>query len=162
MRALCLAPGGPGSNWNYLEALERLTGVSGRFVCGFHTSLHLADTCSASEQLLNFVFCDDFRVVDKTEICGMKMGTIQRKQQFRGTTYLIGFSGTRISDLIRQIGSHSCHIRNGTLTRIQHSPEFQLLTMISSISSHLSHSCPYLYTHLRTWMYIIPLYLSMA
>jgi len=43
LRALCLAPGRPGSIWKYLEALVRLSGVSGRFVCGFWTELHVAD-----------------------------------------------------------------------------------------------------------------------
>jgi hypothetical protein len=42
LRALCLAPGGPGSTWKYLEALVRSTGVSGRFACDFQTELHFA------------------------------------------------------------------------------------------------------------------------
>jgi hypothetical protein len=43
LRALCLAPGGPGSIWNHLGAPVRSTGVSGRFACGFRTDLHFAD-----------------------------------------------------------------------------------------------------------------------
>jgi len=43
LRALCKAPGGPGSIWKYLEALVMATGVSGRFACGFRTDLHFAD-----------------------------------------------------------------------------------------------------------------------
>jgi hypothetical protein len=43
LRALCLAPGGPGSIWDYLGALVRATGVSRRFACGFRTDLHFAD-----------------------------------------------------------------------------------------------------------------------
>ena len=43
LRALCLAPGGPESIWNYLGAPVRSTGVSRRFVCGFRTYLHVAD-----------------------------------------------------------------------------------------------------------------------
>jgi len=43
LRALCLAPGGPGGIWKYLEALLRTTGVSQRFVYGFQTDLHFAD-----------------------------------------------------------------------------------------------------------------------
>ena len=43
LRALCKAPGGPGSIWKYLEALVRATGVSGRFACCFRTDLHFAD-----------------------------------------------------------------------------------------------------------------------
>jgi hypothetical protein len=43
LRALCLAPGGPGTIWNYLGAPVRPTAVSGRFACGFPTDLHFAD-----------------------------------------------------------------------------------------------------------------------
>jgi hypothetical protein len=43
LRALCFAPGGPGSIWNYLGAPVTSTGVSGRFGCGFRTDLHFAD-----------------------------------------------------------------------------------------------------------------------
>jgi len=43
LRALCLAPGGAGSVWKYIEALVMWPGVSGRIVCGFQTELHLAD-----------------------------------------------------------------------------------------------------------------------
>jgi hypothetical protein len=48
LRALCLAPGGPGSIWNHLGAPVRSTGVSGRFACGFRTDLHFADVCTQS------------------------------------------------------------------------------------------------------------------
>ena len=41
--ALCLAPGGSGSDWKYLEALVRSPGVSGSIECGFRTKLHFAD-----------------------------------------------------------------------------------------------------------------------
>jgi len=43
LRALCLAPGGPGSIWNHLGTPVRSTRVSGRFACGFRTNLHFAD-----------------------------------------------------------------------------------------------------------------------
>ena len=46
LRAHCKAPGGPGSIWKYLEALVRATRVSGRFACGFQTSIHFADVTS--------------------------------------------------------------------------------------------------------------------
>jgi hypothetical protein len=36
-------PGGPGSIWQYLEALVKATGVSGGFAGGFQTDLHSAD-----------------------------------------------------------------------------------------------------------------------
>ena len=43
LRALCKAPGGPGSIRKYLEALVKATGVSRRFVCGFRTDLDFSD-----------------------------------------------------------------------------------------------------------------------
>ena len=43
LRALCKAPGGAGSNWKYLEALARATGVTGRFDYSSRTKLHFAD-----------------------------------------------------------------------------------------------------------------------
>jgi len=43
LRALCLAPGGSGSIWKYLEALVRSPGVSRRIECGFQTELHYTD-----------------------------------------------------------------------------------------------------------------------
>jgi hypothetical protein len=43
LRALCFAPEGPGSIWNYLGAPMRSTGVTGRVACGFRTDLHFAD-----------------------------------------------------------------------------------------------------------------------
>jgi len=49
VRALCLAPGGPGSIWNYLGAPVRSPEVSGRFACGFQTDLHFADVCYSLE-----------------------------------------------------------------------------------------------------------------
>jgi len=43
LRALCLASGGRGSIWKYLETVVRLSGVSGRIACGFRTDCHFAD-----------------------------------------------------------------------------------------------------------------------
>jgi hypothetical protein len=43
LRALSIALEGPGSIWKYLEALVRLTAVTGRLACGFQTDLHFAD-----------------------------------------------------------------------------------------------------------------------
>jgi hypothetical protein len=48
LRALCLAPEGPGSLWNYLGAPVRSAGVSGRIGCGFRTDLHCADGVTAT------------------------------------------------------------------------------------------------------------------
>jgi hypothetical protein len=43
LRAQYLAPGGSGSIYQYLEALVRSPGVSGRIACCFRTDLHFAD-----------------------------------------------------------------------------------------------------------------------
>jgi len=40
LRALCIAPGGPGNICNQLGAPVRSIGVSGRFGCGFPTNSH--------------------------------------------------------------------------------------------------------------------------
>jgi hypothetical protein len=53
LTALCLAPGGPGSIWNNLGVLVRLTGVSGRFACGFRTDLHFADVSVTHSRLFS-------------------------------------------------------------------------------------------------------------
>jgi len=54
LRALCLAPGGSGSVWKYLEALVRSPGVSGRIACRFRTELHFADVSTT--------LCKDARI----------------------------------------------------------------------------------------------------
>jgi hypothetical protein len=43
LRALCKAPGGAGSIWEYLEAVVKAARVSGRFAYGIRTELHFAD-----------------------------------------------------------------------------------------------------------------------
>src|SRR5882757_3217064 len=43
LSALCKAPGGAGSIWEYLEEVVRATRVSGRFGYVFRTELHFAD-----------------------------------------------------------------------------------------------------------------------
>jgi len=43
LRALCLAPGGPGSIWNHFGAPVRSTAVSRWFGCGFRPDFHFAD-----------------------------------------------------------------------------------------------------------------------
>jgi len=58
LRALCLAPGGTGSIWNYLGAPVRYTGVSGRFACGFRTDLHFADAVISYHIYLNYAKWD--------------------------------------------------------------------------------------------------------
>ena len=52
LRALCSAPGGPGSIWNHFGAPVRSTGVSGRFACGFRTDLHFADVIARDQRLV--------------------------------------------------------------------------------------------------------------
>jgi len=42
LRALCKAPGGPGSIWKSLEALVWATGVTGRLARGFQPDSHFA------------------------------------------------------------------------------------------------------------------------
>jgi hypothetical protein len=49
LRALCLAPGGPGSNCKYIEALVNLTGVSGELMCSLQTDLHFANTMEVEQ-----------------------------------------------------------------------------------------------------------------
>jgi len=72
LRACCLTPGGPGSIRKYLEALVRLTRVSGRFECGFQNNLHCADEWMESwgscdlmfESILTFIaVCQPVQVV---------------------------------------------------------------------------------------------------
>jgi len=43
LSALCKAPGGAGSIWEYLEAVVGATRVSGSFAYGFRTELHFPD-----------------------------------------------------------------------------------------------------------------------
>jgi len=45
LRALCKAPGGAESIWEYLEAVVMATGMPGRFAYVFRTELHSADEC---------------------------------------------------------------------------------------------------------------------
>jgi len=51
--AYCLAPGGSGSSWKYLEALVRSLRVSGRIAYCFRTDLHFADVQVLSEAPVN-------------------------------------------------------------------------------------------------------------
>jgi hypothetical protein len=53
LKALCLAPGGPGSIWKYLDALVTSTGVAGRLACGFGTDIQFADALGPHGALLN-------------------------------------------------------------------------------------------------------------
>ena len=76
---------------------------------------------------------------------GMKMGTIWRirvDMRSQGTTCLIGFRRPCIGVFTCLIGSSTCRIRNGKLSRTQNSLKSQFLIMISPISIHLSLSLP--------------------
>jgi len=55
MTALSDMPGGPGRIWNYLQALVRSTGVSGRFAYGTQTDIHLADLWVIGHRLCTLV-----------------------------------------------------------------------------------------------------------
>ena len=80
--------------------------------------------------------------------------------EISGTRCLIGYRRPRIGVITRWIGTHTCGIGDGKLTRVRNSLKSQFLMMICPISSHLSLSRPQLYHHLRTQSYVIPLYLS--
>ena len=75
----------------------------------------------------------------------MKMGMIWRiraDMRSQGTTCLFGSRRPHIVVFTCLIGSSTCRIRNGKLTRTRNSLESQFLMMISPISSHLSLSLP--------------------
>jgi len=85
----------------------------------------------------------------------------QRIREIRGTTCLIGFRRPCIGVFTRQIGTRTCRISDGKLTRTRKSLNSQNLRILSPIPSHLSLSCPQLYHHLRTQRWVITHYLSM-
>jgi len=74
---------------------------------------------------------------------------------------MIGFRSPRIGVITRRIGTRTCRIGDGQLTRTRNSLMSQFLMMISPISSDLSLSCAQLYHHLRTRSQVIPVYVSM-
>jgi len=57
LRAPYLAPGGPGSIWNYMGVPVWSTGVSRKFACGFRTDLHFADEVHHQARLLTASEC---------------------------------------------------------------------------------------------------------
>jgi len=71
-------------------------------------------------------------------------------REIRGTTCLIRLRRPRIGVITRQIGTRTCHIRDGKLTRTRNSLNSQFLMIVCPISSDLSPFCPQLYHHLRT------------
>jgi hypothetical protein len=48
------------------------------------------------------------------------------------------------------VGTRTCHIGDGKFSRTRNAVTSQLLMIISPVPSHLSHSCPQFYHHLRT------------
>ena len=80
----------------------------------------------------------------------MRYGGYERISEVRGTTCLIGLGIPRIGVSMRRIGTRTCLIGDGELTRTRNSRKSQFLMMISPISSDLSLSCAQLYHHLRT------------
>jgi len=124
-------------------------------VCWTRCMLGLGVCCSTWCQLmimtgrdregwLNFVFCNDGRVVDEKERDGEwrweRGGGYEQIWELSGTTSLIGIGTPRI-------GVITCRIRTCT----QSSLKSQCLIIMSPISSHLYLSHPQLYHHLRTW-----------
>jgi len=98
--------------------------------------------------------CNDGRVVDEKERDGgwrwEWCGGYERTWGICGTTCVIGFRRPRIGVITRRIGTCSCCIWNGKLTRTRNSLKSQFLMMISPISFDLSLSCAQHYHHLRT------------
>ena len=117
------------------------------------------------EGWLNFVCCNDSRVVDQKERDGgwrwELWGGYKPIWEIRGTTWLIGLGRPRIGVITCRIGTRTCCIRDGKFTCTQNSLQSQFLIMISPISAYLSLSRPQLYHHLRIRSVVITLYLSM-
>ena len=60
---------------------------------------------------------------------------------------LIGLGRLPINIITRRIGTRTCHIWDGKLTRLQNSLKSQCLMIISPFSTHYSLSRPELYRH---------------
>jgi len=122
-------------------------------------------TCRNREGWLNFVFCNDGRVMDQKERDGgwgwERCGEYEWIWEIWGTTCLFWLGRPCIGVITLQIGTRTNCIGDGKLTRTQNSLKTQLLMLIRPIYSHLSPSCPQFYHHRRTRSYVIHLYLSM-
>jgi len=94
------------------------------------------------EGWLNFVFCDDGWDVDEKERYGgwrwEQCGGYKRIWLIRGTTYLIGLGRPRVGVITRRIGTRTCHIGDGELTRTRNSLKSQFLMMICPVSSTIT------------------------
>jgi len=104
---------------------------------------------------LTLCSCNDGRVVDEKERDRgwrwERYGGYEQTWEIMGMTCMIGFRRPHIGVTTRLIGTGTCRIRDGKLTRTRNCLESQFLMMISPISSDLSLSCAQLYHHLRTW-----------
>jgi len=103
---------------------------------------------------LSLCSCNDGRVVDEKERDGgwrwERYGGSERTWAMSSTSCLIRFTRPRIGVITRRIGTCTCRIGDGKLTRTRNCFESQPLMMISLMSSDLSLSCAQLYHHLRT------------
>jgi len=99
------------------------------------------------EGWLNFVFCDDGRVVHVTEKDGRwrweQCGEYKWIWEIRSTTYLIPLGRPRIGVITRRIRTFTRCIGDSKQTRPQNSHTSQFLIMIYTIPSHLSLSRRY-------------------
>ena len=99
-----------------------------------------------SEGWLNFVFCDAGRVVDKKDRDGgwrwVLCGGYERIWEIRGTTCLIRLGRPHIGRITRQIGTCTCCIGDGQLTRTRNSvvpvPHDDLPHLLPSLSFSFS------------------------
>jgi len=106
------------------------------------------------EGWLNFVFCDNCRVVDEKERYGgwrwERWGGYERIWVIRGTTCRIGLGWPYIGVIPRRIGTCTCCIGDGILPRTRNYLKSLFLMMISPVPSPISLSCPQFYHHLTT------------
>ena len=106
------------------------------------------------EGWLNFLVCNDGRVVDENqgdggwrwELCG----GYKQKCEIMGTTCLVLLGKPCIAVISCQIGTGICNISDGKLTRTQDSLESPFLILISSMSSDFSLSHHQHYHQLKT------------
>jgi len=144
-----------GRNWSYIQGStrnhenERKTNNPGLMLysvyavlgvcctrCMLYSVYVVLDVCCTRSQLmimawrdregwLNFVFCNDGRVVDEKERDGgwrwERCGGYKRIWEIRWTTCLIGLGRPRIGVITPQIGTRTCHIGDGKLTRTRNS-----------------------------------------
>ena len=106
------------------------------------------------ERWLDFVFCNDGRVVDEKERDRRwrweRCGGDEWIWEIKGVTCLIGLGRPHIGVITWWIGTRTCCIGDGQLTRTRNSVKSQFLMMISPITSHVPLSRPQLYHQLRT------------